>query len=113
MVEPIAAMQGILTELTSLARAAGPSDTVSAAATAPEQAGGHSFSAMFGAAVDRLDGTVGSANAAAKAFASGSDEIPLSDVMISLEQANLALQTAATVRDKVTAAYSAVMNMQL
>ena len=31
--------------------------------------------------------------------------------MVSLEQANLALQMAAGVRDKVVAAYSNVMNM--
>ena len=40
-------------------------------------------------------------------------DIPLSDVMVSLEQANLSMQMAANVRDKVVAAYSNVMNMQV
>lgn len=104
-------MQGILAELASLATAA----------TAPEQAtlqpaqatsAGASFSDLFTAAIGRLDGDVAAANATAKAFATG-DDVPLSDVMVSLEQANLALQMAGNVRDKVTAAYANVMNMQL
>jgi flagellar hook-basal body complex protein FliE len=33
--------------------------------------------------------------------------------MVSLEQANLALQLAANVRDKVVAAYTNIMNMQV
>ena len=43
----------------------------------------------------------------------GNHDIPISDVMISLEQANIAFQMASAVRDKVVAAYTSVMNMQL
>jgi flagellar hook-basal body complex protein FliE len=64
-------------------------------------------------ALGRADGAIASATSAAKAFAGGDRDISLSDVMVSLEQANLALQTAATIRDKVTAAYSNIMNMQV
>jgi flagellar hook-basal body complex protein FliE len=64
-------------------------------------------------ALNRVDGTIASADASAKAFSSGDQNIPLSDVMVSLEQANLALQMASGVRDKVVAAYSSVMNMQV
>jgi flagellar hook-basal body complex protein FliE len=39
--------------------------------------------------------------------------VSLSDVMISVERANLAFQTAATVRDRVVEAYQTIMNMQL
>lgn len=111
MVEAIAAMQGILSELASLAGAAGQSDTTTAqSATA---APGGSFAALFDAALNGLDGDVAGANTKAQAFASGNGDVALSDVMVSLEQANLALQMASNVRDKVTAAYSNVMNMQL
>jgi flagellar hook-basal body complex protein FliE len=65
------------------------------------------------AAIGQVDGTVASANASAKSFAGGNHDIPLSDVMVSLEQANLALQVAANVRDKVVAAYTNIMNMQV
>ena len=74
---------------------------------------GASFLAALGAALNRVDSHIASASAAAKSFAAGGSDISLSDVMISLEEANLALQTAATVRDKVAAAYTTIMNMQV
>jgi flagellar hook-basal body complex protein FliE len=112
MVAAIGAMEAILSEMASLAGAA---SAPGAAALQPAAVvdGGSSFAALFNAAINRLDGDVAGANATAKAFAAGSDDIPLSDVMISLERANLALQMAGNVRDKVTAAYSNVMNMQI
>jgi flagellar hook-basal body complex protein FliE len=111
MIEAIGAMQGILSELASLAGSAGAPDAGSDLASSGTS--GTSFADLFSAALDRLDGSVAGADAKAQAFASGSSEIPLSDVMVSLEQANLALQMAGNVRDKVTAAYSSVMNMQV
>jgi flagellar hook-basal body complex protein FliE len=112
MVEAIAAMQGLLSELASLAGAASAPDADSSAA-APSASGGTSFAALFDAAVNRLDGDVADATTKAAGFASGSSNIPLSDVMVSLEEANLGLELASNVRDKVAAAYSSVMGMQL
>lgn len=107
MIEAMAAMSGILSELSSLAGAA----TAPAAADAAAASPGASFSNVFTAALDRLDGSVAAANHKMTGFASGKDDIPLSDVMVSLEQANLGFQLAATVRDKVISAYTTVMNM--
>lgn len=107
MVAPLSALQALVTELGALARAASDGGA-SPAATSPP---GQPFAEVFKAAVARLDHTVGAADGAAKGFAAGDREIPLSDVMLSLEKANLGLQLAATVRDKVTAAYSTIMNM--
>ena len=70
-----------------------------------------SFSEIFGAALDRLDNSVAAADTTSQSFAAGQQNIPLSDVMMSLEEASLALQAAATVRDKVLAAYTNIMNM--
>jgi flagellar hook-basal body complex protein FliE len=115
MIEAVSAMQGILSELGSLASTAAPDPSDAGPSLAPSSgaSGASSFSGLFNAALGRLDGAVAGADAKAQAFAAGGDDIPLSDVMISLEQANLALQMAGNVRDKVTAAYSSVMNMQL
>jgi flagellar hook-basal body complex protein FliE len=112
MVEAIAAMRAILSELGALAGAASAPDSA-ASPTAPAASGGTSFATLFDAAINRLDGDVADASGKAQAFASGGSDIALSDVMVSLEQANLALQMASNVRDKVTAAYSTVMSMQL
>ncbi|MBV9826675.1 MAG: flagellar hook-basal body complex protein FliE [Alphaproteobacteria bacterium] len=114
MVGAIAAMSSVLSEMESLASAAsGPSASAGMVAPGLEIApmGGASFSQMLHAAVGQLDDTVASASGAAQSFAAGNHDIPLSDVMISMEQANIAMQLAANVRDKVTAAYTNVMNM--
>lgn len=68
-------------------------------------------SPILQSALNRADNAISTANQKAKAFASGDKTVSLSDVMVSLEQANLALQAASAVRDKVVAAYSNVMNM--
>lgn len=110
MIGAIPAMDGIVSALNALATAASAPVPQTLNPAGPG-AGQPSFSALFKSAVDRLDGSVAAAEAGAKSFASGNQDIPLSDVMVSLEQAGLALQMAANVRDKVLAAYTTIMNM--
>jgi flagellar hook-basal body complex protein FliE len=47
------------------------------------------------------------------AYTMGDDSVNLSDVMISAQKANIALQTTIQVRNKVVAAYTDIMNMQV
>ena len=114
MIDAIAALSATLSDLQSLAAAAGSPQLdqpqVIASTTGSQ---GPSFSAALRAAIGQVDGTISSASAAARSFAGGNHDIPLSDVMVSLEQANLALQLAANGRDKVVAAYTNIMNMQV
>ncbi|MGH7092503.1 MAG: flagellar hook-basal body complex protein FliE [Stellaceae bacterium] len=114
MIEALSAIATTLADLQSIASDITAPSAASAGGV-PNVAGGSgmSFSAALQGALDRLDGTVASANGAAKSFAAGNHDIPLSDVMVSLEQANLGMQMAANVRDKIVAAYSNVMNMQI
>jgi flagellar hook-basal body complex protein FliE len=110
MIPIITAVAGVLSALSSVSSLSGvpsPQAVDSGASGAP----GASFSDALNTAINRLDDAISSANEKAKAFASGSPDISLSDVMVSLEQANLALQAAAAVRDKIIAAYTNVMNM--
>ena len=115
MIEAIGAMTAVLSELQSLASAAtAPASNL----LAPDAAGdaaptGPSFMQTLKNALDQTNDTVAGANATAKAFAAGDQNIPLSDVRVSLEQSNLAMQMASGVRDKVVAAYSSIMNMQV
>jgi flagellar hook-basal body complex protein FliE len=115
MIPAISAMTAALSELQSLAEVATappPAQLVPNAAGV-DGAAAQSFSqALFGA-LNKVDGTIADANATAKAFSAGDQSIPLSDVMVSLEQANLSLQMASGVRDKVVAAYTNIMNMQV
>jgi flagellar hook-basal body complex protein FliE len=113
MIPLILAVAGVLSAMSSVKSLV---DTPPAAAADPSQATvsgtpAASFSDTLQSAVTRLDEAVATANEKAKAFASGDRNVTLSDVIVSLDQANLALQAAAAVRDKVVSAYSNVMNM--
>ena len=115
MIEAIAAMSSVLSDLASIASAAtAPSSAQSIPnATGADGAAAPSFTQALQNALNTVDSTVSDANTTAKAFSAGDSSIPLSDVMVSLEQANLAMQMASGVRDKVVSAYSNIMNMQV
>lgn len=121
MIEAISALSAALSEIQSLAGAAtAPSslsspDAISSSpdATSVDGATAPSFSDALQGALNRVDGTIAAADSNAQAFSAGDSNMPLSDVMVSLEQANLSLQMASSVRDKVVAAYSNIMNMQV
>lgn len=113
MIQAIAAMSAVLSDLESIASAAtAPSAMRPAASLAgTDETAAPSFTQALQGALSRVDHTIAGANAAAKAFSAGDQNVPLSDVMVSLEQANLALQMASAVRDKVVTAYTNIMNM--
>ena len=115
MIEAVAAMAATLSDLTSLAGAATapPSAQLTPDAAGNSGAAPISFSQALRNALNSVDQTIAGANATTRAFAAGDKDIPLSDVMVSLEQANLALQMASGVRDKVVSAYTNIMNMQV
>ncbi|HTW53842.1 MAG TPA: flagellar hook-basal body complex protein FliE [Stellaceae bacterium] len=114
MIEAISAMGAVLSELQSLAGAAtAPSTDQLVPDVGAVDGAAPSFMQTLQGALDRVDSSIATADASAKAFSAGDQNIPLSDVMVSLEQANLALQMASGVRDKVVAAYTSVMNMQV
>jgi flagellar hook-basal body complex protein FliE len=48
-----------------------------------------------------------------KAFAMGDDKVSLSDVMISMQKANINFQATVQVRNKLVSAYHEIMNMQV
>jgi len=113
MIEAIAAMSAALSDLASLA---GQATAPSAAQLVPDASDGTaapSFMQALKNALGGVDSTIANADATAQSFAGGDKSIPLSDVMVSLEQANLALQMASGVRDKVVSAYTNIMNMQV
>jgi flagellar hook-basal body complex protein FliE len=115
MIEATAALGAALSELQSLAGAATSSFSSSSVTdiTGAADSSSPSFAQALHSALGSLDSAVATANSNAHGFASGDQSIPLSDVMVSMEQANLAMQMASGVRDKVVAAYSNIMNMQV
>jgi flagellar hook-basal body complex protein FliE len=116
MIDPIAAMNAALGEMQALAGAAtapASSQLVPSIGVDGASAAAPSFSQALHSALGRVDDAIAHASGQSQAFAAGDQSIPLSDVMVSLEQANLSLQMAAGVRDKVVAAYTNIMNMQV
>jgi flagellar hook-basal body complex protein FliE len=113
MIPLITAVAGVLSALSSIVNLENTPKKSHSDASPPDATAAPTpaFSDTLKSALDHVDSTVATANDKAKAFASGEQGVSLSDVMISLEQANLALQAAAAVRDKVVAAYTNVMNM--
>jgi flagellar hook-basal body complex protein FliE len=112
MIPIILAVAGVLSALSSIHSLANtPPAASDASEVADSGAPAASFSDTLQSALNQVDNSVATADQNAKAFASGNQSVSLSDVVVSLEQANLSLQAAAAVRDKVVAAYSNVMNM--
>ena len=109
MSDPAAIMAAMISDLQGLAGLAGavPSPAGIAAPAA------NSFLETLKDAVTRVDGQIAASGDKTQQFAAGDKNVSLSDVMISVEKANLAFQTAATVRDRVVEAYQTIMNMQL
>jgi flagellar hook-basal body complex protein FliE len=114
MIEAVAAMSAALSDLASLAgEATAPTPSTLAPDAAETSAATPSFVDTLRNALAGVDSSITNANSSAQAFAAGDKNIPLSDVMVSMEQANLALQMASSVRDKVVSAYTNIMNMQV
>jgi flagellar hook-basal body complex protein FliE len=115
MIEAINAINSALADLQSLAGAtsAPPTDQLIPDASSTDGTAPTSFAQALQTALGQVDSAVANANTTAQSFSSGDQSIPLSDVMVSLEQANLAVQMASGVRDKVVAAYTNIMNMQV
>lgn len=110
MSDPGTVMAAMMSQLQALEGLANGNSSLAASGTGQA---GSSFLDTLKDAVTRVDGQVASSESNAQRFTAGDQSVSLSDVMVSLEQANLAFQTAATVRDKIVNAYQTIMNMQL
>lgn len=70
------------------------------------------FGALIAQGVESVDSNVGAAEASLQKLASG-QPIELHEVMITLEQARIGVQTLIQVRNKVVEAYQELMRMQI
>ena len=99
------------------ARTAGPGaadDATSAQqATAEAPAQRMDFANILKSSLDSVNSQQQQAGQLSKAYTMGDDSVNLSDVMISAQKANIALQTTIQVRNKLVSAYTEIMNMQV
>lgn len=71
------------------------------------------FGAILGRALERIDGTQKHAEGLAREFARGSGSVPLHEVMLAMQKANIAFQGTVQVRNRLVAAYQDIMNMPI
>lgn len=87
---------------------------IAAGKTPPQQNGGAAdFAAALKGAIDQVNKVQTHAKTQAEEFQLGKPGVQVQEVMISLQKASLSFQTMVQVRNKLTAAYQDVMNMQV
>lgn len=84
-----------------------------AQAGAPAAAPRVDFANILKSSLDNVSAVQQQAGEMSKAYSLGDDSVNLSDVMISAQKANIALQTTIQVRNKLVSAYTEIMNMQV
>jgi flagellar hook-basal body complex protein FliE len=80
---------------------------------AGKAAGKTDFADLLKSSLDQVNGAQQKAEALGQRFALGDDSVNLSDVMISMQKANISFQTTVQVRNKLVSAYHDIMNMQV
>lgn len=76
-------------------------------------AGGLDFGAALGKALERVDRSQKQAESLASNFARGKGDVPLHEVMLAMQKANIAFQGTVQVRNRLVAAYQDIMNMPI
>lgn len=71
------------------------------------------FSALLKQSIDKVNETQMQAGKLAAAFERGETEASLSEVMVSLQKANVSFQAMVQVRNKLVDAYRDIMNMPM
>jgi len=71
------------------------------------------FSDALKASLESVSGAQRQSEEMGKSFAMGDDKVSLSDVMISMQKANISFQATVQVRNKLVSAYQEIMNMQV
>ncbi|MFZ6755920.1 flagellar hook-basal body complex protein FliE [Undibacterium sp. Ji50W] len=71
------------------------------------------FADALKASLDSVNQAQMSSQQLGEKFAMGDDKVSLSDVMISMQKANISFQTTVQVRNKLVSAYHDIMNMQI
>jgi flagellar hook-basal body complex protein FliE len=76
-------------------------------------AGKVDFADALKSSLDQVNNVQQQSEQLGQRFAAGDDKVNLSDVMISMQKANISFQATVQVRNKLVAAYNDIMNMQI
>lgn len=106
-------VQSIDSLLAQMRAAVAAAEGKTLAPTSSSATGQADFSALLKASLDQVAQTQNQAQSLEQRFTMGDPQVSLSDAMIAMQKANISLQTAVQVRNKVVAAYNDIMNMQV
>jgi flagellar hook-basal body complex protein FliE len=79
----------------------------------PTQTQRDAFSNLLKNAIDTVNTNQQQANELATAMQKGDPNVQISEVMVSLQKANISFQAMVEVRNKLVSAYQEIMNMQV
>ena len=71
------------------------------------------FAALLASSVSRVDQAQKTAGTMAEQYQLGTSKIGLEETMVAVQKANISFQALVQVRNKVVAAYTDIMNMQI
>ena len=71
------------------------------------------FGSVLKSSLDRVDASQQKAESISRSFEMGNNDVDLHDVMLSLQKANIDMQTAVQVRNKLVSAYQSIMSMSI
>ncbi len=80
---------------------------------APTNAQRDAFSNLLENAINTVNTNQSQANELATAMQSGDPNVQMSEVMVSLQKANVSFQAMVEVRNRLVSAYQEIMNMQI
>ena len=80
---------------------------------AEKPAGKVDFASALKSSLDQVNNSQVKAEQLGQRFSTGDDSVNLSDVMISMQKANISFQATIQVRNKLVAAYHDIMAMQV
>ena len=71
------------------------------------------FADLLKQSIDKVNEVQQNGNQLAEAFQKGDPNVQMSEVMVSLQKANVSFQAMVEVRNKLVSAYQEIMNMQV
>ena len=71
------------------------------------------FASLLQQSIDKVNQVQNEGNTLAQAFQKGDPNVQLSEVMVSLQKANVSFTAMVEVRNKLVSAYQEIMNMQV
>ncbi|CAB3780310.1 Flagellar hook-basal body complex protein FliE [Paraburkholderia caffeinitolerans] len=114
MTVPVNPLTSALAQMQSMAAqaASGASDT-SAADVGSGAATAGGFAAALKSSIDKISGDQQKAVGESQAFELGAGNVSLNDVMVDMQKANVGFQFGLQVRNKLVAAYTDIMQIQV